>query len=264
MGKLSNQISNSNDIAAVVLNSLDTGISIDTLLEISKNYSVDECLNLERKFKYLSDNIINKQYIDNFAKLVVSDNNTKLDDLYGAVILSNITGKDYSWSYEKADYQYSNKGVTDYKLYIKNSETKDFKSVIHETYEYNNLKQLSQLTHSDITSPDEILTSTYSYGIAGELLNKKVTGTSIEQNVTYKYNKAGQNTEILNIGKLASGVVADYPDETTFSEKYAYDLGGNLTEKISNNKTVKNSSVLNQKQSQTSYTYDSLNRLTKE
>lgn len=164
----------------------------------------------------------------------------------------------------KADYQYSNKGVTDYKLYIKNSETKDFKSVIHETYEYNNLKQLSQLTHSDITSPDEVLTSTYSYGIAGELLNKKVTGTSIEQNVTYKYNKAGQNTEILNIGKLASGVVADYPDETTFSEKYAYDLGGNLTEKISNNKTVKNSSVLNQKQSQTSYTYDSLNRLTKE
>lgn len=87
LGKLSNQISNSNDIAAVVLNSLDTGISIDTLLEISKNYSVDECLNLERKFKYLSDNIISKQYIDNFAKLVVSDNNTKLDDLYGAVIL---------------------------------------------------------------------------------------------------------------------------------------------------------------------------------
>ena len=65
LDQLSKRISNSNDLTAIVLNALNAGISDTTILELSKNYTVDECLNLERKFEYLAENVIEKQYIDN-------------------------------------------------------------------------------------------------------------------------------------------------------------------------------------------------------
>lgn len=163
-----------------------------------------------------------------------------------------------------SQYEYSGSGVTDYKLLTKNRNTSEFQTSVHETYEYNKLRLLSKLTHSDIASPEEILSVSFTYGKSGEILNKQISGASVSQNITYTYNKAGYNKQISNTNTLSSGITADYPDEISYTENYIYSLNGNLIEKSSIEKTVNNSEIISQKNKQTNYSYDTLNRLVQE
>lgn len=168
-------------------------------------------------------------------------------------------GRDYV-----SQYEYSGAGITDYKLFTKDSNSEELQTSVHETYEYNNLKQIARFTHSDIASPQEIISVLYTYGDSGEIVNKQITGASITQNIDYTYNKAGYTTGISNSNTLSMGVVAEYPDEILITENYNYSLGGNLTEKISTESISENSNIISQNNELTSYSYDSLNRLVQE
>ena len=61
---------------------------------------------------------------------------------------------------------------------------------------------------------------------------------SVSQNIAYTYNKAGYNKQVSNTNTLAADITADYPDEISYTENYAYSLNGNLIEKTSVEKTI--------------------------
>lgn len=161
----------------------------------------------------------------------------------------------------KAEYQYVNSGISDYKLYTRNIDTAEFQNSVHETYEYNNLDQITKFTHADITTPEEILNVSYSYGVAGELLNKSVTGAAFDQSIDYTYNKAGFKTKIENINTSSD---ASKQDAVTFVQDCSYSLDGNLIEKSTMQNVTNSVGVSSYENSETAYTYDTLNRLTQE
>lgn len=161
----------------------------------------------------------------------------------------------------KAEYQYVNSGVSDYKLYTKNIDTDEFQNSVHETYQYNNLDQITKFTHADISTPEEILNVSYSYGIAGELLSKSVTGAAFNQNIDYTYNKVGLKTKIENVNTSADD---SKQDMVSFVQDCSYSLDGNLIEKSSIQNVTNSAGVSSYENSETSYTYDTLNRLTRE
>lgn len=209
---------------------------------------------------------INYTY-NNFGKLAsVKDElgTTSFDyDLLNRIVSETRNDIDNNRNY-KSQYEYSGLGVTDYKLLTKNRNSDELQTSVHETYEYNNLKLLSKLTHSDIASPDEILSVSFTYGKSGEILNKQISGASVSQSISYLYNKAGYNKQVSNTNTLAADITSDYPDEISYTENYAYSLNGNLIEKTSVEKTIDNSEIISQKNKQTNYSYDTLNRLVQE
>lgn len=170
-------------------------------------------------------------------------------------------GRDYT-----SQYEYSGSGVTDYKLSSRNRNTGEMQTSVHETYEYNNLKQVSKFTHSNIASPNEIISVSYSYGKSGELTKKQISGASIQQEINYTYNKAGLNTQISSLNYLSEDAdkSSENREEFLFNENYKYSLNGNLTDKTRVEKAVSSNELLNQTNTQTSYLYDSLNRLIEE
>lgn len=184
-------------------------------------------------------------------------------DLLNRIVSETRNDVDNNRNY-KSQYEYSGSGVTDYKLLTKSRNSTELQTSVHETYEYNNLKLLSKLTHSDIASPEEILSVSFTYGKSGEILNKQISGASVSQNIAYTYNKAGYNKQVLNTNTLAADITADYPDEISYTENYAYSLNGNLIEKTSVEKVIDNSEIISQKNKQTNYSYDTLNRLVQE
>ena len=184
-------------------------------------------------------------------------------DLLNRIVSETRNDIDNNRNY-KSQYEYSGLGVTDYKLLTKNRNSDELQTSVHETYEYNNLKLLSKLTHSDIASPDEILSVSFTYGKSGEILNKQISGASVSQSISYLYNKAGYNKQVSNTNTLAADITSDYPDEISYTENYAYSLNGNLIEKTSVEKTIDNSEIISQKNKQTNYSYDTLNRLVQE
>lgn len=165
-----------------------------------------------------------------------------------------------------SQYVYSGAGITDYKLFTKDRTSAEMQNCVHETYKYNNLKQISEFTHSDIASPEEIITVSYKYGKSGELTWKQISGASIQQEINYTYNKAGLNTQISSLNYLSkyADIPSDKREEYLFNENYEYSLNGNLTTKTRVEKCVSSNKLLIQYNSQTSYLYDALNRLTKE
>lgn len=184
-------------------------------------------------------------------------------DLLNRIVSETRNDVDNNRDY-KSQYEYSGSGVTDYKLLTKSRNSTELQTSVHETYEYNNLKLLSKLTHSDIASPEEILSVSFTYGKSGEILNKQISGASVSQNIAYTYNKAGYNKQVSNTNTLAADITADYPDEISYTENYAYSLNGNLIEKTSVEKTIDNTEIISQKNKQTNYSYDTLNRLVQE
>lgn len=165
-----------------------------------------------------------------------------------------------------SQYEYSGTGITDYKLSTRNRDTGEMQTSVHETYNYNNLKQISKFTHSDIASPNEIISVSYNYGKSGELTNKQISGASIQQEIDYTYNKAGLNTQISSLNYLSEDAdkSSENREEFLFNENYQYSLNGDLTNKSRVEKAVSSNNILIEWNSQTSYFYDSLNRLTKE
>lgn len=164
-----------------------------------------------------------------------------------------------------AEYAYNGTGITDYKLSVRNRTSNAFQNVIHETYEYNNLKQLTKFTHSDVTAPQEILTTSYTYGTGGELLTKHVSGSSVNQSINYTYNPGGLNTQITNTNILAdSSANNNYPESVTYTENYSYNLNGTLSEKNSIQKAVQSGNTVLDTNEQIAYVYDDLGRLTNE
>lgn len=184
-------------------------------------------------------------------------------DLLNRLILESRNDVDNDRDYT-AQYAYSGNGITDYKLLTKDNDSDELQTSVHETYEYNNLKQISRFTHSDVASPQEIISVLYTYGNSGELINKQISGASVTQNIDYTYNKAGYTTRISNSNTLSTGVIADYPDEVLFTENYTYSLNGNLIEKSNVEKITKDSNILSQENNLDRYSYDTLNRLIQE
>ena len=198
----------------------------------------------------VQDQLGKTSYSYDLMKRIISETRDDIED-----------SRDYT-----SQYEYSGAGVTDYKLSTINRDTGEMQTSVHETYEYNNLKQISKFTHSNIASPEEIISASYSYGKSGELTSKKISGASIQQEINYTYNKAGLNTHISSLNYLTEDVdkSSDERQEYLFDENYKYSLNGNLTNKTRVEKAVASNKLYIQSNIQTSYLYDSLNRLTEE
>lgn len=96
------EIKNVSEISAIILNAKNANIANNTALSLASEYTFEECINLERKFNYISENIIDSKYVDNYAK-IISNDKIELNDIYGAMLLSKITNSDYSWAYKNSD-----------------------------------------------------------------------------------------------------------------------------------------------------------------
>lgn len=144
LGKKVNDIS---DLFTIIINGYNSGISKDSLLKLTYKYDVNECINLERKFAYLCENIINKKYVDKYVN-IMSDNNIELNDLYGSMILSEITGMDFSWGFEKVEIQ---------SLKLSNIPFDDKADYIYLQLQYNlSSKALNTVLVENNTSPTQL------------------------------------------------------------------------------------------------------------
>ena len=167
-------------------------------------------------------------------------------DLLGRVLTEIRDDQDDSRDY-KIEYTYSPQGIKSKKLSVFNTDSNTFEEKNYESFTYDNLFRLSELTQKNTQAGNVNVNATYAYDSLNQLTEKivKLGANTVKQN--YSYNKAGLTTQIEQYQKNASGSY-----ELGWSENYTYKLDGNLTQKQDSLGNV------------TTYQYDALGRLLEE